>query len=270
MSCPALAIRLLPLTLALVSGACLALETEFSGSVRTIGESSRANSDGLLALSNSKTNAGQESLRGEFSLKGRAGPFRAEATLLQSENHHGLNKTESLFNELYWSGQAADWHFTVGKKIVSWDVGQGFRPLDVIQQENRRTLYGSTLEGVRVAMAEKYIGDEAWSIVLANPMKNCQASGQNEAAAALRYYLRQGSTDWHAVARWGLRTGNRGGLAFSSVIGDSLEIHASALYAQRLDRFMEDGNQYSLQTGAGGWQRRGRARGGGGAGRQTR
>ena len=251
---PALAIRLLPLMLALASSACLALETEFSGSVRTIGETSNANQSGLLALSNSKTNAGQESLRGELSLKGRVGPFKAEATFLQSENSPGSNKTESLFNELYWSGQAADWHFTLGKKIVSWDVGQGFRPLDLIQQENRRALYGSTLEGVRVAMAERYIGDEAWSIVFANPMKNAQASGQNEAAAALRYYRRQGNTDWHAVARWGRHTGNRGGLAFSSVIGDSLEVHASALYAQRLDRFMEDGRQYPLQTGAGGWQ----------------
>lgn len=246
--------QLIPLALALSASTSMALETEWSGSLRVLGESASSNKTGLLAEANSKTQAGQDSRRGEFSLKGRVGPVKAEATVLQSANHPGSDKTESLFNELYWSGQAADWHFTVGKKIVSWDVGQGFRPLDVIQQENRRTLYGSTLEGVRVAMAERYVGEAAWSIVLANPMKSSETSGQKEAAAALRYYQRLGNTDWHAVARWGRRTGNRGGMAFSSVITDSLEIHASALYAQRLDRFMADGRQYRLQTSTGGWQ----------------
>lgn len=254
MTRPAFFARLVPLMLTLASGASPALETEFSGAVRALAESASANQDGLLTAANGKTMAGQDSLRGELSLKGRAGPIRAEATLLQSANRPGEDKTESQFNELYWAGQAADWHFTLGKKIVSWDVGQGFRPLDVIQQENRRTLYGSTLEGVRVAMAERYVGDAAWSLVLANPLKDSDTSGQREAAAALRYYLRHGSTDWHAVARWGRRTGNRAGVAFSWVASDSLEVHASLLYAQRLDRVMAYGAKYGLQTTHGGWQ----------------
>lgn len=242
------------LLLAFASTASHALDTEFSGAVRTLYESASANDAGLLAPANGKIQAGQDSLRGEVSLKGRAGPLHAEATLMQSAYRPGESQAESRFNELYWSGQAASWHFTLGKKIVSWDVGQGFRPLDVIQQENRRALYGSTLEGARVAMAEHYDGDAAWALVLANPFKRADASGRDEAAGAIRYYRRAGSTDWHAVARWGRRTGYRAGLALAWVATDALELHASVLRAQRLERITADGSQYHLQTAPGGWQ----------------
>ena len=246
--------RLTPLALALACTTATAVETELSGAVRVLGERADANRTGLLAPANTLTQAGQDSLRGELSLKGRAGPIRAEATLLQSQNHPGKDLTESQVNELYWTGQASDWHFTVGKKIVSWDVGQGFRPLDVIQQENRRALYGATLEGVRVVMAERYVGDAAWSVVLANPLKDDRAHGQEESAAALRYYRHSGRADWHAVARWGRQTGNRGGAALSWVVSDSLELHGSLLYAQHLERVRAEGQAYTLRTGEGGWQ----------------
>lgn len=247
-------IGLVALGLAAIGTAAQAVETEVSGAVRLLGEAAGANHTGRLAPANALTRAGQDSLRGELSLKGRAGPIRAEATLGQSQHHPGERVSDSRLNELYWAGPAGDWHITVGKKIVSWDVGQGFRPLDVIQQENRRALYGATLEGVRVAMVERYVGDAAWSAVLANPLKNGDAQGQQEAATALRYYLHQGSTDWHAVARWGRRTGPRGGVAFAWVASDAIEVHGSLLRAQRLDRLVADGPSYSAQAAAGGWQ----------------
>jgi len=229
-------------------------DTDWSGSWRAIGESARANHDGVLAPANTRMNAGRDSLRGELALKARSGPWQGQATLTQSQQQPGGSLTQSLINEAYWSGQAADWHFTLGKKIVSWDVGQGFRPLDVIQQENRRTLNGATLEGVRVAMAERYAGDAALSLVIANPLKPQHASGRDEAAAALRYYLRRGNTDWHAVARWGRDTGARAGLAVASVVSDALEVHASLARAESLQRYVDDGSNYHLQTGKGGWQ----------------
>jgi hypothetical protein len=245
---------LTPLVLAVICSPAQAVETELSGAVRLLGEVASANRTGRLAPANTLMQAGQDSLRSELSLKGRAGPVRAEATLWQAQNHPGGGAHDSRFNELYWAGQAGDWHLTLGKKIVSWDVGQGFRPLDVIQQENRRALYGGTLEGVRVAMAERYVGDAAWSAVLANPLKDGEARGPQEAAAALRYYLHHGRTDWHAVARWGRRTGSRGGVALAWVASDAIEVHASLLRADRLDRVSADGLPDAAQPGSGGWQ----------------
>lgn len=229
-------------------------ELDWSGSARLIAQSNQANQDGLLQPARQRMQAGQDSLLEEFSLKGRQGPLQAQATLTQSQKHPGGVQTQSLFNELFWSDQLRDWHFTLGKKIVSWDVGQGFRPLDVIQQENRRSLYGATLEGVRVAMAEYYTGDSAWSVVLANPLKDQQASGRDEAAAALRYYVRQGSSDWHVVTRWGRLTGAQAGAAWATVLNDSVELHASALRAEKLLHYEENGSTYTQAVGAGGWQ----------------
>jgi hypothetical protein len=242
------------LSLALTTLPCLAGDCDGSGSVRLLAEAASSNPGGVLAPANARLQAGSEKIEEELSLKGRKGLFQAQATITHARSSPGEEQTRGLINELNWSGKAEDWHITVGKKIVSWDVGQGFRPLDVIQQENRRTLYGSTLEGVRVAMAERYRGDSAWSLVLANPLKNAEASGPEESAAALHYFLRQGSTDAHAVARWGRRTGAQAGLAIASVLTDSLEIHASVLRAEKLDRYVETGGLYALKTAEGGWQ----------------
>jgi len=227
---------------------------DWSGSVRMLSESDNSNRDGLLAPARPRMQAGRDSLREELSLKGRAGPLQAQATLTQSQSRPGGADTQSLFNELYWSGQAQDWHFTLGKKIVSWDVGQGFRPLDIIQQENRRTLYGSTLEGVRVMMAEHYTADTAWSAVLANPLKSSDTNGRDESQVALRYYQRQGDTDWHAVARWGRHTGAHAGLAYARVLGEATEVHASVLRAEKLEHYQESAQGYTLQAGKGGWR----------------
>ncbi|WP_033407998.1 hypothetical protein [Uliginosibacterium gangwonense] len=251
---PRARVLLMPIALLLATPPVWAENFDWSGSLRMLSESDNSNRNGLLAPARERMQAGKDSLREEFSLKGRAGPVQAQATLTQTQSRPGGSNTQSLFNELYWSGQAQDWHFTLGKKIVSWDVGQGFRPLDVIQQENRRVLYGATLEGVRVAMAERYTGESAWSMVLANPFKDQQASAQNEAAAAVRYYLRQGSSDWHVVTRWGRQTGAEAGMAWAMVINDSIEVHASALRAEKLMHFQENGMGYAQTVGQGGWQ----------------
>lgn len=246
--------RLALLVLLVQAPLCLAEDGEWSGSVRMLVESASSNSDGVLAPANKLLQAGSDDIEQELSLKSRKGPLLAQATLTHSHLRPGEEKTRGLINELHWSGKADYWHFTIGKKIVSWDVGQGFRPLDVIQQENRRALYGSTLEGVPMAMAERYGHDSAWSLVLANPHRDTEANNRDEAAAALRYFLRRGNTDWHAVARWGRRTGAKAGLAIASIVTDAVEIHASALRAEKLDRYVEEDGLYTLTTAQGGWQ----------------
>ena len=50
-------------------------------------------------------------------------------------------------NELVLSHDAGAWQFAVGKKVVAWDVGYGFRPNDMVQQEERRTFASSSAPG---------------------------------------------------------------------------------------------------------------------------
>lgn len=141
-------------------------------------------------------------------------------------------------NELSASVEGAGWQFSAGKKIVAWDVGYAFRPNDMVQQEERRTLVATTPEGRGVLMAERFDLDSAWSLVYANPTHERSATGAQEPALATRLYQRQGAVDWHGFARWGARTGASLGMAAAWVASDALEVHASLRALRNADLLM--------------------------------
>lgn len=152
-----------------------------------------------------------------------------------SANQGALVQAQSWVNELYASHDAGAWQFSVGKKIVSWDVGYAFRPNDMVQQEERRTLVSSTAIGRPVVTAELFNADTAWSLVAVNPTNTSDALGAQEAALAARAYVRDGAVDWHAFARAGQHTGPSVGGAVAWVATDALELHASGRYAKQMD-----------------------------------
>ena len=118
---------------------------------------------------------------------------------------------------------------------MAWDVGYGFRPNDMIQQEQRRTLLSSTLEGRPLLMAEHFDASTAWSWVWVNPTASNDASGAAEPALALRVYQRDGAVDWHGFARVGAHSGASVGAAAAWVASEATELHASLRYLQRVD-----------------------------------
>ena len=133
----------------------------------------------------------------------------------------------------------AGWQWSVGKKVVSWDVGYAFRPNDMVQQEVRRGLAPVTLTGRPLLMLEQFDADTAWSLVWVNPTQGKALTGigssGDEAALAARVYRRAGDADWHGFARWGRRTGGSVGAAVSWVASDALELHASARHFAHFD-----------------------------------
>lgn len=131
-----------------------------------------------------------------------------------------------------------DWaglRWSIGKKVLSWDVGFGFRPLDVVQQENRRALLVYALEGIPGISAEAYGAMSAWTFVLANPGRGTADQPRNDASVAARYYRRIDGIDSYAVARLSRREEAQTGVSMSWVASDSLELHASALYQRRYE-----------------------------------
>ncbi|MDD2926842.1 hypothetical protein, partial [Rhodoferax sp.] len=123
---------------------------------------------------------------------------------------------------------------------VAWDVGYAFRPNDVVQQEERRTLVSTLAEGRPVLMAEHFDADTAWSLVWVNPTKPSAEAGAQEPALAARVYWRQGNVDWHGFARTGAHTRGSLGGAVAWVASDALELHASARYLSRHDSKVAD------------------------------
>ena len=214
---------------------CMAQGTEVSGQIRSDWISRQAAETGPLAQANglqvgtAAVAASAATLQAELRASGSAGPVRWNATATaQVQAPDGASTaTQSWINEAYASGTALGWQWSAGKKVVSWDVGFGFRPNDVVQQEVRRTLASEALEGRPLLMAEHFDADTAWSLVWVNPAEHQANTGSKEAALSLRVYRRAGAVDWHGFLSQGEHTGTSVGVAASWVASDSLELHAS-------------------------------------------
>ena len=138
-------------------------------------------------------------------------------------------------NELSLERPLAGGFLTAGKKVMSWDVGYAFRPLDVVQQEDRRALNPVTLEGVPMLAWEAFDADRALTVVLSNPGRSREGQPRDDGSLAVRLYRQNGARDEYAVLRVSSRNGIEGGLSFSQVATPELELHGSVLLQQRHD-----------------------------------
>lgn len=170
-------------------------------------------------------------------------------TLQQQRLESRATDSRAWVNELYASHDGGAWQFSAGKKIVAWDVGYGFRPNDMVQQEERRALVSSTAEGRTLLLAEHFSASTAWSWVWVNPTRPAGQAGAQEPALAARVYQRDGAVDWHGFARLGAHTGASVGGAVAWVASDALELHASLRFSERVDSKMMDPRPNGLAGG---------------------
>ena len=182
--------------------------------------------------------AARQTLLLEAEWRARRGPVNATLYAQHQQRDHGAARSQAAVNELYASGDwggADGWQYSLGRKVVSWDVGYAFRPNDMVAQEERRTLLGSYNRGRPVLQLEHFSAETAWSLVWVNPANPANAAGQgaDEEALALRLYQRAGAWDWHGFARVGREQRASVGAAFSWVASEALELHASARLNER-------------------------------------
>lgn len=177
--------------------------------------------------------AGGATLSAEVRASGHG--LHAVATVQADAPEGDAATARAWFNEAYATLPAGAWQLTAGRRIAGWDVGYGFRPNDVVQQEERRTLLATTATGRPIVMAEHFDADTAWAIAWVNPTHERERRGAEEPALALRVYRRVGSLDLHGFARHGRRTGASAGGAFAWVAGESLELHGSLRLIERAD-----------------------------------
>ena len=236
------AIRCAPLVvlaLALATASASAAEFEFGGQFRPELADQQANLRGPVAQA-ARLDPGIVALPAsgialETELHASGHGLTGIATLRQQRLEGGTLRSDAWVNELYASGEAADWQFSAGKKIVGWDVGYGFRPNDFVQQEQRRTLLPTTPEGRPLLMAEHFDASTAWAFVLVNPTQPQWQRGADEPALAARAYQRDGAVDWFGFARYGAHTGGSVGAASAWVATEAVELHASIRYLNEAD-----------------------------------
>ncbi len=225
---------LLTLGLALAFAPVLAQES-FSASVRGQLESRQAAGGNPYGLHDSTRRVFAVDARGQF-----AGPLASTVRTVVSARDESDGDSSAVLNELSLDRALGPGFATVGKKVLSWDVGYAFRPLDVVQQQDRRAINAPTLEGVPLLAWEVFDASRALTVVLSNPGRRKAEQPRDDGALALRLYHRNADAarDEYAVLRLSDRNGIEGGLAFSQVEGEALEMHGSFLLQQRHDKWI--------------------------------
>ena len=108
--------------------------------------------------------------------EGRSLSLHAEAalTVLHDDGttvNTGNTTGTSRVNALYATTDHGDWQLSAGRRLIGWDVGQGFRPNDVVQREERRPLLPATPQGRGVVQVEHFGADDATSLVWVDPQR---------------------------------------------------------------------------------------------------
>lgn len=258
------------LLLASLAGSAAAGEFDGNGELRLQADALGVNDAGPLAAANLLVPGivpiATAGLRAEAQLRGSWYPaatrpwlsaLSADVLLAAQRREGQAVGDDSRVNEIYAASDFGAWQFTLGKRIVGWDVGYGFRPNDVVQQERRRTLLPQTPEGRPLLQLEHFAAEQAAALVWVNPHHAGEPADQQRGAAeqalAARWYARMGAADVHLFARWGEHTHSSAGAALSIVATDELELHASARALQRYDGWRIDEQAGSLPVAANPW-----------------
>jgi hypothetical protein len=176
--------------------------------------------------------------RQDLELRLREGGFNAQGTLRWQATQGRKPEQRGIANQFYYDGELGGGiGWTAGKKVMSWGVGFGFKPLDVIQRENRRAVNPPALVGSSVLAIERFSSDEAWTLAWTHPGAGQGADDFHDAALALRWYrLSVSGDDMHAVARLSHRRGVEIGAGATRVIGEEWSFYGAALYERRTRR----------------------------------
>lgn len=217
--------------------ATIAPDLSYSGNWRTLLNSAQINTVGPAAqavqLQPGILTPVQTSLQSELEMKAQYKNWHTTATLHTEKSDSNSGRNTGWVNEFYGNLDLGVWQLSAGKKIIAWDVGYGFRPNDVIQQEKRRSLISQTAIGKPLASLDFFTADQALSLVWVNPAQNDAVDSIEEQAIAARFYQRSGNADWHGFARYGKQTQGSLGAAFSWVASDAIELHGSLRVQQK-------------------------------------
>jgi len=171
-------------------------------------------------------------LQEEFFLHLQQGFFTFDAQLTAEQQADGsYADVAGIIYELYTDFIVGGVEGSIGKKVASWGVGYGYRPLDVIQREDRQALRIFDLEGVPMVMLEHFTADSAITAVVANRLRFSGMTPHLEIyEGALKYSTLFGNSDVHLLIYQREGEGPSAGAGISSTYGEHLEFHGSVRY----------------------------------------
>ncbi len=146
-------------------------------------------------------------------------------------------ETEFTSNELYLSKSLSDWDIIVGRRISSWGVGYGFRPLDVIQQFDQQTTSQQSPMGKNTLAVEYFSAMSSWSLVWVNPeLSNVNENNKKNdtiESLVMQYSSSRDSYDLHGLLRYNQQNKLQLGLGGVKIAADEIALHGSILWSQK-------------------------------------
>jgi hypothetical protein len=207
-----------------------------SKTIRVLPEWHSSRGDSPFAGALPQLALGRDRSTEELEMRTAVGRLDLIATARSSAQQGARPDNEFVLNQAAMDVDAGGGRLGFGKKIFSWDVGFGFRPLDLIEREDRRALLPGTLTGVPYLAWQSFGADSSWLFLYANPGRGKTVDPFDDESLSLKTYHRFSNIDLHSVTRLSRRFGLEAGAATSAVVGDSLELHASLLYQRRYER----------------------------------
>ena len=221
------------LTLAGFSSTALA---EGSASLRLMPGYSQFETSSPLVTSSQESTV--TTLTQELALQWSHGGFSFQGTITDQRSSDDNHQTDGVVNELFYDTAAGPFDLTIGKKILGWGVGYGYRPLDRIQQQQRLGLAEVTQEGIPILSFEHFTETGAVGLTYANHIEwNNSAPHRGDEEWALRYFGLHGEWDLQLQLHHNRDEGGSIGGGFSWVGGEAVEFHGSVVIQQYYNDF---------------------------------
>ncbi len=201
------------------------------------GESATLRDDSLFSSPDDWRPFAMQNSTGELWLRWQRRGLVFEGALDQYATEGELPRAQGRLNELYADFSTADLDFSIGKKVVGSGIGYGFRPLDLIQGEDRRALLTTRLEGAPLLQVEHINADSSLSLTWYNRFDVDEGSiRRNDNQVLLRYYHLWDELEGELLLHWHEQLGEAYGAGFTWVGSMVLELHGALLWQPRLLR----------------------------------
>ena len=184
----------------------------------------------MAAEHNSGATVESSGLRADLEYRAQTGGFNVQTILRREVADDGPEANRGVVNQLYYDGQwSPGFAWTVGRKLLPWGVGFGFKPLDIVQREDRRAANPPPLVGVNVIAVEHFTADSAWTLVWSHP----GAGREADPGLALHGYRLIDGDDLHTVLRLSPQRRLEAGVGMTRVVGDEWSLYGAVLYQRR-------------------------------------
>ncbi len=176
----------------------------------------------------------EKTMRNDLDFRFSKGGLNVQGLLRQSLDSKKSSHYRGIVNQAYYDGQfSSSLGWTVGKKVMTWGVGFGFKPLDLIQREDVRLMNPEPLVGKYIFSLDKYTANQSWSMILANPFMERKNNEDRDPSLTLRWYRFAGNSDLYGIFRLSKKRKIEMGLGFTHIIGDKWSIHGAGLFQER-------------------------------------